>query len=253
MRLRDGKRRRWLLPYQILVICSFALATLICMIASWTASLGESDGKRAHCWLVRWAKTTLALAGLEVRVAGLERLDPRKNYLFMPNHASFLDILLSFAYIPFDFRIVTKQEMFSIPLIGWSLKRSRQIPLDRANPRSGLMSLRQAAEWLKRGHSIVVFPEGTRTPDGDLQEFKPTLFLLPIRSGVPVVPVLIEGTFEALRRGRVLLNPVPLKLTFLDPLPPTSFTDQGRALYAQRTRETLIAALAAGSAGSSLR
>lgn len=157
----------------------------------------------------------------------------------MPNHASFLDILLAFAYIPFNFRIITKKEVFWIPLMGWALKRSRQIPMDRANPRKGLTSLRQAFNLLQEKISIVVFPEGTRTLDGEIKDFKATLFILPIRSGVPVVPVRIDGTFEALKRGSVLLNPLPLKITFHSPIPVGSFTDRDRWLYAKKVQEVL--------------
>jgi 1-acyl-sn-glycerol-3-phosphate acyltransferase len=158
----------------------------------------------------------------------------------MPNHASFLDILLVFAFIPHDFRFVVKKEFFSIPILGLTVKSSGQIPLDRKHPRKGLQSLNRAADLLKKGLSIVVFPEGTRTRDGKIHEFKASLFILPIRARTPVVPVLIEGTYQALRRGSVLLRRYPLKVTFLDPVPADSFSDRGRALYAEKVRQSLI-------------
>ena len=95
----------------------------------------------------------------------------------MPNHSSFLDVLLVFALIPQNFRSIAKEEFFSIPLMGLTVKSSGQIPLNRKSPRKGLQSIKQAAELLKRGVSIVVFPEGTRSPDGQIHEFKTTLFL----------------------------------------------------------------------------
>ncbi len=208
-------------------------------LGSCLASLFDASGNRAHCCLTYWAKTTLALAGLRVEIRGLERLHPEQTYIFMPNHASFLDILLTFAYIPYNFRIVTKEGVFWVPFMGWALKRSRQIPMDRANPRKGLASLRQASNLLREGISIVVFPEGTRTSNGKLRDFKPTLFILPIRSGIPVVPVRIEGTFDALKRGSILLNPVPLKITFYDPVPVGSFKDRDRWRYAKKVQEVL--------------
>ncbi len=106
------------------------------------------------------------MAGLRVHIESLERLDPEMTYVFMVNHASFLDILLAFAYFPYNFRFIIKEEIFSIPFIGRALRRSRQIPIDRQNPRRGLRSLKQAADLLKEGISLVVFPEGTRTPNG---------------------------------------------------------------------------------------
>jgi 1-acyl-sn-glycerol-3-phosphate acyltransferase len=159
----------------------------------------------------------------------------------MLNHSSFLDILLAFAYIPYNFRIITKEEIFWVPLMGWALKKSGQIPMNRTNPRKGLESLRQASELLKKGISIVVFPEGTRSRDGEIREFKATLFILPIRTKVSVVPVLVEGTFEALRRGSILVNPVPLRLTFHNPIAAVSFNgDRERWIFAKKVQEVLV-------------
>ncbi|MBI1994637.1 MAG: 1-acyl-sn-glycerol-3-phosphate acyltransferase, partial [Deltaproteobacteria bacterium] len=200
MKVSGSLRRLLLLPYQIFVIITFFLLMLFGGMASCLASLADASGNKAHRWLIYWAKTNLALAGLRVEIEGLERLDPAETYIFMPNHASFLDILLAFAYIPHNFRIITKKEIFRIPLMGWALRRSRQIPMDRANPRKGLASLKQAFNLLREGISIVVFPEGTRTGDGGIKDLKATVFILPIRSGVSVVPVRIDGTFAALKR-----------------------------------------------------
>lgn len=239
MRARPLLRRLLRFPYQICVILFFFLLTIFWGIGSCLASLFDVHGDRAHRCLASWARSNLALTGLRIQIEGLERLDPKATYVFMPNHASFLDILLAFAYIPHNFRIITKEEIFWIPVMGWALKRSRQIPMDRNNPRKGLRSLKRASGLLAAGISIVVFPEGTRTSDGEIGDFKATLFILPIRTGVPVVPVLIEGTFAALRRGAVFLDPVPLKLTFYSPVSPASLKDKDRSIYAKGVREIL--------------
>jgi len=241
VKVSGSLRRLLLLPYQIFVILAFFLLMLLGGMASCLASLADASGNRAHRWLIYWARTNLALAGLRVEIEGLERLDPAETYIFMPNHASFLDILLAFAYIPHNFRIITKKEIFRIPLMGWALGRSRQIPMDRANPRKGLASLKQAFNLLREGISIVVFPEGTRTGDGGIKDLKATVFILPIRSGVSVVPVRIDGTFAALKRGSILLNPVPLKMAFQRPIPAGAFDDRDRWLYAQKVKEALAA------------
>lgn len=233
-------RKLLLLPYQILVLVLFFLLLVLCGLGEGLASLFDPRGDRAHRRLTYWARTNLAMAGLRIQIQGLERLDPKGPYIFMPNHASFLDILLALAYIPYNFRIITKEEMFGTPFMGWLLKRSCQIPINRSNPRKGLVSLRQAFNRVKEGISIVVFPEGTRTANGEIQDFKPTVFILPIRAGVPVVPVLIEGTYAALKRGSILLNPVPLKLTFFPPVSSASFKERDRWLYAKKVQEVLI-------------
>ena len=250
MAIKGMLRRARLLSYQLFVILFFFPFMILWFIASYIATLADSSGNLAHRCLTFWARSSLALAGLRVHIEGLERLDPEMTYVFMANHASFLDILLAFAYFPYNFRFIIKEEIFSIPFIGWALRRSGQIPIDRQNPRRALKSLKQAAGLLKEGISLVVFPEGTRTPNGKLQEFKATLFVLPIRARISVVPVLIEGTFQALKRGSVLLNPVPLRLTFYDPIPPASFKDRDRGVYSEKARWVLLnSSLTVGNRG----
>ena len=232
-------QRAYRFLYQFFLILVFFPLTLCCGVVSYIAGFFDRHGNHAHRCLIYWARACLALAGLEVRIRGLERIDPESAYVFMPNHASFLDILLVFAYIPHNFRIIVKQEIFSIPFLGLATRSSGQIPLDRKSPSRGLKSLRRAADLLRQGVSIVVFPEGTRTLDGRIQDFKATLFTLPIRAQVPVVPVLIEGTFQALRRGSVLLEPSTVTMTFYDPVSSEPFNDRDRKNYAEKVRQVL--------------
>jgi 1-acyl-sn-glycerol-3-phosphate acyltransferase len=225
---------------QLLLVVLFLILGVSWGIGCYLASLFPGGEDRAHRYLRGWARISIALARLQMTVAGLERLDLGRAYVFMPNHTSFLDVLLVFASIPHNFRFLVKEEFFSIPLLGLTVKSSGQIPLDRKNPRKGLRSIRQGADLLKKGASIVVFPEGTRSCDGKVSEFKTTLFVLPIRTQTPVVPVLIEGTFEALPRGSVFLKRCPIKITFLDPLSPDFISDKDRVLYAEKVRQRLI-------------
>lgn len=233
-------RRLLFFPYQLCLIVLFLLLGVSWGIGCYFANRFSNGEDRAQRYLIHWARISLRLARLEITVAGLERLDLGRPYVFMPNHSSFLDVLLVFAFIPHNFRSIVKEEFFSIPLLGLTVKSSGQIPLDRNSPRKGLQSIKRAAELLRRGVSIVVFPEGTRSPDGKIHEFKTTLFVLPIRTRTPVVPVLIEGTFEALRSGSVLLKHYPVKVTFLDPVSADCFSDKDRALYAEKVRRRLI-------------
>jgi len=238
MATKSMLRKALLFPYQVFIILFFFPLTYFWGVVSYGASFFDANGNLAHRCISQWARTSLALAGLRVYIEGQERLNPQNTYIFMPNHASFLDTLLALAYIPYS-RNIIKEEVFSIPLLGLILRRSGHIPLDRKNPWKALRSLRRAADLLKEGISVVVFPEGTRSPNGEIQDFKTALFILPIRSRIPVVPVLIEGTFQALKRESVLLNPVPLKLTFFDPIPPDSFGVRDRRIYAEKVRQVL--------------
>jgi 1-acyl-sn-glycerol-3-phosphate acyltransferase len=218
----------------------FSLVTAAWGVACHICSFFPGGEDRAHRYLRHWARLSLRFAGIRITVAGREHLDLRKAYVFMANHTSFLDILLILACIPYNFRMIVKQEVFSLPFLGLAVRSSGQIPLDRDNPRKGLRSIKQAADLLRKGVSIVVFPEGTRSRDGRVQEFKSTLFVLPIRTQTPVVPVLIEGAFQALRRGSMLLNRGPMNVTFLKPIAVESFTDKDRAVCAEKVRQSLI-------------
>jgi 1-acyl-sn-glycerol-3-phosphate acyltransferase len=235
-------RRSLFILHQVWLVVLFLLLGISWGVGCFFATLFSGDEDRARRYLIHWARINLKLSRLPITVAGLERLDLSRPYVFMPNHASFLDVLLVFAFIPHHFRSIVKEEFFSIPLLGLTVKSSGQIPLDRQSPRKGLHSIKQAAELLQRGVSIVVFPEGTRSRDGRIHEFKTTLFVLPIRTRTPVVPVLIEGTFQALPRGSILLKPHPIKVTFLDPVSAECFSDKDRGLYAEKVRQRLIEA-----------
>jgi len=227
--------------YQLIIIFLFFSLTCLYSAISCIAGFIDATGNLAHRCFVQWARVSLAAAGLRIHITGLERLDSNTPYIFMPNHASFLDILLLLAYLPHNFRFIIKKGFFAVPLVGWALYQCGNIAMDRNNPWKALRSLRRSADLLNDGISIVVFPEGTRSPNGKIQEFKTALFILPIRSRTPVVPVLIEGSFDALKRGSILLNPFPLKMTFYDPIPPSWFEVRDRETYAEKVRRALSA------------
>lgn len=227
-----------LLPYQLVVLVLFTLVTLVTELICIITVVWDKGGDTAHKILKCWARLCLILTRLDVRVCGLERLDPAQTYVFMPNHESFLDILLALAYIPHNFRFMILWKLFFSPFLSLALRSSGQLPIDQNSPRQSMRALRGAMDLLARGVSIVVFPEGTRSQTGLLQDFKTMLFVLPTRAGVPVVPVLIEGAFTALRRGRVLVRPARLRVTFLEPVIDEA-QELDRSAYAKRVRDAL--------------
>lgn len=236
-------RRLWLTLHQLSAVVLFAVITLFFELACLVAGLMDGQGNAAHRCLRYWAKASLRFAGLRVQIVGLDKLDPLETYVFMPNHESFLDILLALTFIPHNFRFVILSKLFFNPLLYLPLKASRQIPIKQDSPRGSLDSIRSAIRLLRNNISIVVFPEGSRTRTGRLQDFKRMPFILPLRTGIPVVPVLISGAFAALKRGHVLVNPVTLKLCFLDPITPTN-RHWDRTVYAEKVRQELAEAAA---------
>jgi 1-acyl-sn-glycerol-3-phosphate acyltransferase len=181
----------------------------------------------------RWTRGLLRAAGVEVRVEGLGHLQPGTSYIFMSNHQSHFDILALLHALPFDLRAVAKQELSRVPLFGWALAAAGFIFVDRSNRDRAIASMARAGGILRAGRSIVVFAEGTRSPDGHLLPFKKGGFMMALEAGVPVVPVAISGSRQILPKHRLCLSPGTIRVRALKPIPTT-----GRGLQA---RDALMA------------
>ena len=167
-----------------------------------------------------WGRIALFCAGVRVE-ADLSVLTPGKTYVFMPNHQSQLDILLLLALLhAHRVRFVAKQELFSIPLLGWAMGRTGHVPIDRGNSVSAMKSLDRAAKQAQGGISIIVFPEGTRAGEEpeELMDFKIGGMILALKTGLPVVPLVITGTAHVLRKKSVWLRPGVVKVRALPPI-----------------------------------
>ncbi len=138
---------------------------------------------------------------------GGENVVPGRSCIFAANHQSQFDIFALQGYFPFDFRWLAKKELFRIPFFGPAMIRAGHIPVDRAHGRKALKSLDAAAERISTGTSVIIFPEGTRSVDGRLGEFKTGAMILAIKAGVPLVPVAICGSHEILPKGAFLARP----------------------------------------------
>jgi len=166
-----------------------------------------------HNYARLWGKLGLRLAGVRLTVAGMEHLDDLGPVIYMANHQSNFDILALFAGLPGQFRWIAKEELFRIPLFGYSMKRCGYIPLNRNDRRKALQSMRAAAERIKTGTSVVIFPEGTRSEDGMLLPFKKGGFSLAQQAGVPIVPIAISGSREINPKGSLRLFGGHIRLT----------------------------------------
>ena len=155
----------------------------------------RSDSGRNYAWFARlWARLALALSGSCVTLHGSENLPPGP-VIFMSNHQSNFDILALLVTMPRHIHWIAKKELFDIPVFGLSMRRGGYIPLDRGDGRKAMRSMDDAARMIRNGRSVVMFPEGTRSPDGRLLPFKRGGFILARKAGVPVVPVtIIVGT-----------------------------------------------------------
>jgi 1-acyl-sn-glycerol-3-phosphate acyltransferase len=169
-------------------------------------SLFDSSGKLQHLCSRWWSRINLKISGTRVAVSGQENAIKDGPQIFASNHQSIYDILMLSGYLPVQFRWLAKKELFNIPFMGWHMSRMGYIKIDRSNMRQAALSFRKAAEKIKSGVSVVIFPEGTRSSDGKLQPFKPGLFSLALHSGVPIVPVSINGSKDIVKKGSLRVN-----------------------------------------------
>jgi len=154
-----------------------------------------------------WARSICTASGVTVSVTGTEKLDSKKPYIFAANHQSQFDIFALQGFLGVDFRWLAKKELFQVPIWGPAMRKAGYIPVDRSRGRQALKSLTEAAQKIAAGTSVIIFPEGTRTKDGRMKDFKAGAMVLAIKSGVDIVPVAIKGTYEILPKGKLLTNP----------------------------------------------
>jgi 1-acyl-sn-glycerol-3-phosphate acyltransferase len=154
-----------------------------------------------------WGRLILRAGGVRVKREGGDDLDPSAPYIFACNHQSQFDIPVLHGFLGHDFRWLAKKELFQVPIWGAAMRASGYIAIDRSRGREALRSLSEAAAEIAAGKSVVIFPEGTRSPDGRLGDFKAGGMQLAIKAGVPIVPVAIRGTHRILPKGKLLVTP----------------------------------------------
>ncbi len=174
-----------------------------------------------------------------VELIGREKIRDGVTYVMVANHQSLLDILVLFRVFA-HFKWVSKIENFRIPLIGWNMSLNRYIKLKRGDRASVVRMMQECQETLANGNSIMMFPEGTRSPDGRLRAFKTGAFELAKAAGTPILPIILEGTANALpKRGFVLQGRHPIRITILDEVPAASFAEESVDALTARMRELI--------------
>jgi 1-acyl-sn-glycerol-3-phosphate acyltransferase len=188
------------------LIPAIGVYTIVLGTVSLFSSLFDRNGHLAHGCARLWSWLILATTGVSVDVRGLDRLAPGKTYIFVSNHQSIYDIPVVFASLPYQLRIIAKESLGRFPFLGWHLRRTGHLLVDRKNPdRSGILKRWRALVDL--GLSLIIFPEGTRSQDGTVAIFKAGSFLLAIEAGLPIVPLSIDGTRLVMRKGRLMTCP----------------------------------------------
>jgi 1-acyl-sn-glycerol-3-phosphate acyltransferase len=229
--------------WTFLVTSSFVMYPIAVLIWALTSPFDRRK-RLLHQFTCFWASLyTWFNPAWPVRVEGREKVRPGATYLMVANHQSLLDILVLFRTFV-HFKWLSKIENFRVPLIGWNMTLNRYIKLKRGDAASIQQMFESCRRTLCEGSSIMVFPEGTRSPDGRIRDFKTGAFELAKSTQTPILPIVLDGTANALpKRGFVLQGRHRIRLTILDEISPESFAHESVDQLTARVRETIAKTL----------
>jgi 1-acyl-sn-glycerol-3-phosphate acyltransferase len=211
------------------------LYTVVLGTMSLCSTIFDRTGDLGHRCARAWSRLILKTTGVHVTVHGAERLDSAQSYVLASNHQSIYDIPILFASIPLQLRIVAKASLGSVPFLGWHLQRTGHLLVNRRNP--GLDIVEKMRRLVSEAHSLIVFPEGTRSVDGRVGRFKKGSFLVAIDARLPVVPVSVSGSRHVMAKGRLMVCPGEVTVIVHEPIPSLGVTRDQVNTFANRVRE----------------
>jgi 1-acyl-sn-glycerol-3-phosphate acyltransferase len=228
-------RTLWAALVTVAVTIPLASATIVVAIFHSSSPLID--------WIIRvWAKSIVAGAGIELNAENVELIEPGQRYIIVANHYSYFDIPCIFAAIPQPIRFMAKVSLFKIPIFGWAIARAGFIPIDRQNRRTAVKSFDLAAERIRKGNTIVIFPEEGRSRHREMKPFQRGGFLLALKSQLPIVPVAVNGTYDVFRVGAKRVTPGRVTIHVTPPIPTAGLTlrDKERLLSESRDRIQML-------------
>jgi 1-acyl-sn-glycerol-3-phosphate acyltransferase len=227
----------------IYATCVLSVATLVLGIPAIAVSLVRRGSDATMRFGKLWSRIMLSAVGARVTYRGLENCNAHQPCIYIANHQSNVDIWALIRALPPPTRFVAKESIFRIPVLGWAMAAAGFVPIDRSNRSRAVRSLKVAAEKVRSGRSVVLFPEGTRSTTGSLLPFKKGPFHLALQAGVPVVPIAISGSGSILPRRSLRVTPGPVKVSFLPAIEVSEFMPDDYSGLLDRVREALIRAL----------
>jgi 1-acyl-sn-glycerol-3-phosphate acyltransferase len=231
-------RTLWAAFVAVTVTIPLALATLA--VAAIRSNARLIDGI-THLW----GRLIIRAAGIDLRTEGTAVIDRKQRYILIANHYSYFDIPCIFVAIPQPIRFMAKVSLFKIPIFGWAIGRAGFIPIDRKNRRTAVKSFEMAVGRIRKGNTVVVFPEEGRSRDGAMRPFQRGGFLLALRSGLPILPVAIQGTYDVFRAGAKRVTPGPVTIRVGTPIPTEGLTVRDKDRLLEQSREQITRMLAA--------
>lgn len=202
---------------------TFVLGLIVIMISPF-----DRNGNIVHYIGRFWSLLNIFLAGTRVRIRGREKIDKGSNYIVMSNHQSLFDVWALIGKLPLQIRWIVKKEIRKVPVFGYALEKMGHIYIDRHDRKNAYMSLEAAAQKIKKGTSIIIFPEGTRSKNGRLQRFRLGGATLAIRSGVHILPVTVNGGRFALPKGTLAIMPVKMDIVVGNAIDTSAFDENNK-------------------------
>src|SRR5208337_532017 len=196
-----------------------------------------------------WGNLNLWAAGVKVDIRGLENINKHGSYIFVSNHQGWFDIFTALGKLPLRFSWLAKEELFKIPVLGHAMYKAGYIPIDRKDRRKSMASINRAAEIIRQGTSVFIFPEGTRSADGVIRDFKKGIFILASKSQQPIVPVSISGSYRILPKDSWTIYPGEIRFSIGKPIQTTGIVSGSRDLLIEQVREAIRANLTFEEAG----
>jgi 1-acyl-sn-glycerol-3-phosphate acyltransferase len=212
----------------------------------WAVVLGffDNNGRLIHYYVARpWARTILWVSGIKVRTKGQENVDARFPRIYMTNHQSYFDIFALLTCLPVNFKFILKQELMRLPFLGIAMRRARYIGIERKDPRKAVQSIKDAAEKIKSGASVLIFPEGTRSIDGRLLPYKKGGFNLALRSGCDIVPITICDSYRIVPKGSLKVNKGTFSLHVGKPISVKGYDKTNITQLMEKVRDVMLSHL----------
>ncbi|MBT5632550.1 MAG: 1-acyl-sn-glycerol-3-phosphate acyltransferase [Nitrospina sp.] len=203
------------------------------------AGFFDNSGNLSHRVSSLWCRLLCKLNGVEVEIDGLENILYDKPQIFVSNHQGYFDIFALSGYLPVQIRWVAKSSLFKIPFMGWAMKASGYIPVERGDRKKAFEAFNKTLEKLKEGSSIIIFPEGTRSEDGNIGPFKKGSNLIASRSRCPMLPVTIIGSGQIIKKGSAVINPGSVQVV-ISPLVEPRSDKKGNEEVLESIRETIV-------------
>jgi 1-acyl-sn-glycerol-3-phosphate acyltransferase len=226
--------------FYLLQFTAFILLTIVLSTLTLFVGVFDRDGKHVYRINQLWSRLMLKLGGIELKVDGLEQITADRQYIFMVNHQSNVDIPVLVQALPqFQLRWIAKKELLWVPFFGWAMWATKHITVDRSDPLDAVRSIERAQQRIAAGISVVVFPEGTRSRDGKLLRFKKGGFLLAVKTHTAIVPVTINGSRDALPANAWRLKPGTIKITVDQPVAVEGYRPGNLRLLAKQVQETI--------------